>query len=213
MALKTPAELYEIRKKVGKLGGRPKKFDTIISEEKKEIQKAVDDKKKVAFAKIEELVINANDSIVKSQISNAVGLSFLYKIKKEFRETGKNKKTGEKNGYWIALKPELVTSQFEIENYLNNVVDKSNGKVEDENNPADTYYFITTKEPNNQAADSLLNRVHGRAKESIEISGEVKLSLGELSRRALEKRKIIDAEVKTVDVPLIENNQEGLNRI
>ena len=61
------------------------------------------------------------------------------------------------------------TAQSEIEAYLEGLVE--GGDMDDENDPAATYYFITTKEPNNMAADSMLNRAFGKPTETHEISG------------------------------------------
>jgi len=53
---------------------------------------------------------------------------------------------------YVSSKPRLVTAQWEIESWLEGQID--NGDMEDENDPQATYYFITTKEPNNIAIDS-----------------------------------------------------------
>lgn len=80
-----------------------------------------------------------------AQFSIALGQQFLFKIK-----TYKGQKSD----------PQLVKDEEEIRAYLNG---------EFEGSP-DEYYFMTTKEPDNKALDSLFNRGFGRAPESIDIT-------------------------------------------
>lgn len=93
--------------------------------------------------RIKERVNEATDVLVNSQLSLARGLSFLYRIDKDAK--GSNKK------------PELVTHQYEIEAYLNGNVDE------------DSYYYITTERPDNQAINALFDRTHGKASQSVDL--------------------------------------------
>lgn len=77
--------------------------------------------------------------LLDAQYSIARGQQFLYKVTQY--------KSGQKS------KPELITSEYTIRAYLN-------GELDNEENE---YYFITTKEPVNQAIDSLLDRTFGKA--------------------------------------------------
>ncbi len=88
-------------------------------------------------------VNEATDVLVDSQLSLARGVSFLYRIDKD--EKGKKEK------------PQLVTSRVEIEAYLRG----------DYDGDPDCYYYITAERPNNMAIDSLLDRVHGKATQSV----------------------------------------------
>lgn len=92
-------------------------------------------------------VVRLADRLANAQVSLATGLTFLYVIR---TVDGKRQK------------PELVEDQETIEAYLEGELEG----LEDE------YYYITTKEPNNQALDSLLNRTFGKPTESIELSGK-----------------------------------------
>lgn len=134
----------------------------------------------------EERVLRATDALIDAQISLARGQTFLYKIEKEWIKTGETK-SGKENGYWRSKKPIIVTTQSELERYLEGLVEE--GDMDDNQDPGATYYFLTTKEPNNMAIDSLHNRVHGKPRESLEIGVNVKFSLKEL----MDRRKMIEA--------------------
>lgn len=106
---------------------------------------------------------NAN-SIYDGQLSLAKGQHFLYKIEKELI-------IGPKGGKkYVKSKPILVTSEPEIRAYIDGLVEE--GEMDDENDPLATYYFITTKEPNNMAIDSMLDRAFGRATQRTELTGK-----------------------------------------
>lgn len=111
------------------------------------------------------------DRIFDKQLVLVNGQQFLYKIEKEFVRTGKSK-DGNPTGYYRALKPELVEDELVIRGYLENLVYRANGDMEDEKDPGATYYFITTKEPSNQAIDSMLDRTFGRAVQATKLVGD-----------------------------------------
>lgn len=129
-----------IARENGKKGGRPKgsKSKTTLEREK-------------VLAAIRQRILSQADGILDAQLTLARGLTYLYKIEKYYEGRGKNRVLKRKQ-------PKLVTSQIEIEAYLAREVDE--GDMED---PEDTYFFITTKDPNNQAIDSLLDRTFGKA--------------------------------------------------
>lgn len=102
---------------------------------------------------IKKRVIAAKDVLLNSQLSLAQGCQYLYKIKKN-----KGKKEGDR-------RPVLVTSQTEIENYLAGMYEGGE----------DEYYYMTTERPDNKALDSLLDRVAGRPKQSVEMSGSLNI--------------------------------------
>ena len=64
-------------------------------------------------------------------------------------------------------KPELVTNTETIEAYLAGELENTNAD----------YYFMSAKDPDNHAIDSLMNRVFGRPKESVDVSVGVTLKL------------------------------------
>jgi hypothetical protein len=121
--------------------------------------------KKLARKALEQRILQAADEILNAQKVLARGQQFLYKIEK-IEVKGPNGGISYRND-----KPKLVTEQWEIENYLDELVDKANGDLEDETNPGATYYYITTKEPNNMAIDSMFDRVFGKARQSLGLDG------------------------------------------
>lgn len=144
---------------------------------------------------IDQRLMRATDVFLNAHISLARGVQFLYRIDKTFvRSGGKNKETGEANGYWRNEKPALVTAQWEIEKYLEELAE-NNGDISDDKDEGAAYYFITTKEPNQQAIDSGMNRVHGRPKETIAHEGEIVFSLVQLA--AQRKSEMLDANADT----------------
>lgn len=101
--------------------------------------------------------------LMDKQLILASGQQFLYKIEKEIIK-------GPKGGIsYKSKRPELVTSELEIRSYLENLVDKANGDIEDDQNPGATYYFLTSKEPNGPAIDSMLDRTFGRPVNSTKL--------------------------------------------
>ena len=103
--------------------------------------------KQIELAYIKERVSAAKDVLINAQLTLARGVNYLYKIEKDSK--GRNKP------------PEQVTSQYEIEAYLAGEGDQ------------DTYYYISTAKPDNNAIDSLLNRTVGKAPDTIRHEGTV----------------------------------------
>lgn len=134
---------------------------------KGQLAQATLDKMKVK-KKLDQRFLRATDPLANAQISLAKGVAFLYKIH-----------TNEKG---VRGKPELITSQSDIESYLDGAFEHDSSD----------YYYIHTKEPNNQAIDSIFNRVHGKPKESVEMSVAV-FSLKALADKR--KRLAIDNEI------------------
>jgi hypothetical protein len=137
----------------GKKGGRPKG-----SKSKATL------KREAVIAAFRDRVMSVADQLLDAQLSLSKGQTFLYKIEKE-------KVIGPKGGVsYKNKKPVLVTNQEEIERYLERLVDE--GDMDDENDPGDAYYYITTKEPNNMAIDSMLDRTFGKPVNAIELTGK-----------------------------------------
>jgi len=102
--------------------------------------------KEKAMAVMRQRIIRASDKLLNSQMNLAEGIQMLYKIEKD--KKGNNKK------------PELITNQQEIEEYLDGDYD---GNTEE-------YYFITTERPDNRALDSLFDRALGKAQQYIDVT-------------------------------------------
>lgn len=144
-----------IARENGKKGGRPKGSKNPETLVKEKVQEAINQR-----------VFSIADSLLTPQISIAKGQQFLYKIEK-------TKIVGPKGGIsYRNEKPQLVIAEWEIQAYVDSLVDKANGDLEDENDPEATYYYITAKEPNNMAIDSLLNRAVGKPKESLDVTSK-----------------------------------------
>jgi len=104
-------------------------------------------------------VMRKVDLLQDSQFSLARGLQYLYKIEKK-------KIVGPRGGVsYQAQKPVLVTDPEEIRMYIEGELEE--GDADDINDPAATYYFITTKDPDNKAIDSLLDRTFGKSVNTI----------------------------------------------
>lgn len=103
---------------------------------------------KNAMKYIRERVVSNIEPLVNTQLNLARGVTYLYKVV----ETGKGEK---KKRETIR-----VTDEWEIKNYLDGVY---------ENEIDGAYYYITTKPADNKALDSLLDRVFGRAKQTIDL--------------------------------------------
>lgn len=142
-----------IARENGKKGGRPKGKKSAKTLEREAVLRA-----------FRERAMRSADLLFDAQLSLAKGQTFLYKIEKELQ-------IGPKGGKkYVNSKPKLVTNQNEIEGYLEGLV--NDGDMEDENDPNATYYYLTTKEPSNYAADSLLDRTFGKATQRLEHTGE-----------------------------------------
>jgi len=103
-------------------------------------------------------VMTAADQLFVAQLTLASGYSVLYKIEKYWMGSGKNRKLMKK-------KPQRVKALWEVEAYLNGLLDE--GEMHE---PEDTYYFIVMKDPNSAAIDSLLDRTFGRSTQAVEVS-------------------------------------------
>lgn len=115
--------------------------------------------REAVLAAFRERAFRAADILFNAQLTLARGQTLLYKIEKELQ-------IGPKGGKrYVKSKPKLVTDQSEIERYLEGLVVE--GDPDDEQDPNATYYFLTTKEPNNFAIDSLLDRALGKATQPL----------------------------------------------
>ena len=109
------------------------------------------------FAEVRQRILKKADQILNAQLSLAEGQQFLYRIDTEI-----------KDGKKFRSKPVLVANPEEIANFL----DGEYGDGESMNTETE-YYYITTKEPNNMAIDSMFDRTFDKAKQSVEVNGEI----------------------------------------
>ena len=98
------------------------------------------------------------------QLQSAMGTYSLIRIDDEYKENkeGKLEKTGKR-------KYVVVTDKVEIEKVFNEFQDVDSSGVVD-----DKYYFMSHDKPNNNAADSILDRTFGRAQQSVDLTSEGK---------------------------------------
>lgn len=190
-----PTERARINAENGAKGGRPKGSLSKRTLNKMKVQK-----------RIEQRYMRVADAIATAQIHIATGQTFLYKIEKEWIKTG-TKKTGkgddaviEDTGYWRSKKPVQVTSQFEIETYLERVVDEENGEAEPYEE-GETYFFITAKEPNNEALKDIQNRVYGKPKETLDVNQNHTFSLKGLAKRRDALKQLPKSQYTILDKP------------
>lgn len=135
-------------KKNAQKAGRPKGAKSAKTLEREKVLEAFRQK-----------AMKAAGVLFNSQFHLATGQTFLYKIQKEL-------KVGPKGGKsYVKSRPILVTSQDEIESFLMGEIVQ--GDMDDDRDPNSTYYFLTTKEPDNKAIDSLLNRTFGTPTQMI----------------------------------------------
>lgn len=106
-------------------------------------------------------VLGVADLLFKKKLQLAIGQGFLYKIEKYYIGTGNNRTMHRKP-------PKLVTDQYEFEIGLEEAL-KGGHDIEDIDQ---TYYFFTTKEPNNQAIEDLLDRGLGRVATAIKTEDD-----------------------------------------
>lgn len=144
----TPDELREY----GKLGGRPRgrKNDRTLKREE-------------MLKHVQQRTMDVVDLLLDEQIHAARGQSFLFKVEKYYE------KRKDKNGKEVEVlkqkPPELVTNQEEIRKYIENKI--AHGELEDSE---DTYYFITTKEPDTRTINDMFNRVFGRSVQPVAMT-------------------------------------------
>lgn len=128
----------------GKKGGRPK---GILN--KKTIEE------KIAYEELRQKVLRSLNNILNSQLLIAQGETYIYKIVEDKDSKGKV----------IAKYHQLVDDPYEIASALNAL---ENGI---QNGSNGTFYYATTKRPDNKAIDSLVDRVFGKARQNIGLDG------------------------------------------
>lgn len=110
-------------------------------------------------------ILNSVHELLTAQFNIAKGTSYLYRID-EIKDGNDTKKV------YV-----LVDDPREIENVLNEC--EGTGMMDNH------YYYITTKEPDNRALDSLFDRVFGKAPQKIE--GKITALMGVISGMQIKK--------------------------
>lgn len=154
MGTRDSEKLQKAARANGLKGGRPKGSKSPKTLEKEAV-----------LREYKTRVMGVTNILLNSQLTLAKGQQYLFKIEKK-------KLTGPKGGVsYIPQRPKLVTSQIEIQNYLEGLLDESDI---DDNDPAATYYYLTTKDPNSQTIDSMLDRTFGKSAQSIDLTNNGK---------------------------------------
>lgn len=136
----------------GKKGGRPKGAKNAKTLEKEAV-----------LAEYRSKIMQSADVLFNSQLHLATGQTYLFKIEKRVVETVKGKKRYENK------LPKRVTAEWEIRDYLQGLCEE--GDMDNEWDPAATYYFITAKDADNKAIDSMLDRSFGKSMQRVEMGG------------------------------------------
>lgn len=140
-----------IARENGKKGGRPKGAKSLATLEKEKVLEAV-----------RQRIMGNAHNIINGQLSLAQGQQFLYRI-----DT-----TTDAKGNKVRSKPILVTDPDEIAAYLDGEYGDGDSMDNEEN-----YFYITTKEPENQAIEALMNRTFGKPVETVELQGGISLKI------------------------------------
>jgi len=106
-------------------------------------------------------ILSQVQDLLTAQLNIAKGTSYLYKI-----VTHKSVKGGEGRREHI-----LVTDPYEIKDFLDELEGEDGVNPNTDN---EDYYYISTKQPDNRALDSLINRVFGKPKETLDVNIEEK---------------------------------------
>lgn len=137
-------------------GGRPKgsKSKTTIQREE-------------ALELAKDIIAGRTRKLIDIQTILAMGAIKVFKSCSHYVGTGKNARK-------ITEKPVVVTDDDEIINAIDHYFHEGESPNDDL-----TYYFVATKDPENKAIDSLLDRAYGKPKESVAVK-HTGLSLKEL---------------------------------
>jgi len=143
-------------RKIGLKGGynkKGKKHKTTIEREK-------------VLEMAKDIVAGRTKRLIDTQSILAMGAIKVFVIRSHWEGTGKNKRL-------VKEKPEIVADDEEIANAL----DYEFGEG-DSPNDENSYYFVVTKDPDNSAIESLLNRTFGKATENKNLT--IEKGMGEL---------------------------------
>lgn len=131
-------------------GGRPKG-----SLDKKTLEQ------KVVLEAFKQRIMKNINKLVNTQLTLAMGCSYLFKINDVSLSSQKRKHT-------------IVTDPVEIKQFLDGELDTTK------------YYYITTKSPDGKAIDSLIDRLFGKATQQVDLGGGVIISkFGKLDDKEL----------------------------
>ena len=98
---------------------------------------------------VKQRIMSKADRLLDARFQLSQGCSYLYRIDQD--EKGKKQPAV------------LVTDPDEIKRYLDEEID------------GESYYYVTTEKPDGKSIEDLFNRVFGKPKESVEMSGKLEV--------------------------------------
>lgn len=158
-------------------------------------------KREEALNQFRESVSKVAGTLFRDQFSLARGAQYLFRIDKEWVATSQ---TNKDKGYYRNKKPVLVTSPDEMLMYLEELAE-NNGDIADDKSEDASYYFLSARDPQNNAIDSMLDRTFGRAKSELDVN--VKFPKPIYGGQAIQRlnageRKLPPKKVKVTVLPL-----------
>ena len=137
-------EMVEKAKKSPRHGKHGKQKKTLLMEE--------------VYKQVQQKLVERAMGLVDTQTIIAHGTIKVYKIVSHWEGSGKNKRK-------VRGKPELVTDTEEIAA----CIDYEYGDGESPNDD-DEYFFVSTQDPDNKAIQAQLDRVFGKAPQTIDVT-------------------------------------------
>lgn len=148
----TPEEAAILKKKLseaGRRGGHAKKG--------KRAKHVID--REAALKAWQEGALKRSQGLLNVQSMLALGSIKVFRIDSHWEDSSNGK-----SKFKVKSKPRLVSNTEEIIAALDYEFGDGESPSDDE-----TYYFVTTKDPDGRAIDSMMDRMFGRPKESLEI--------------------------------------------
>lgn len=143
--------------------GRPKGRKNEATLEKEAVENAM-----------KQRIMQSIDSLFNAAKSVAIGNQFLYKI--ETKMEGKKR---------VRSKPILVTSEWEINDYIDRLDRENRG--EEVEKDEDIYYFISTKDPDVTAVRELLDRALGKPMQNIKTESDITIDMSKDLKKTISK--------------------------
>jgi hypothetical protein len=156
-----------------------------------------------ALLNLQEKIIARTSKLANAQSMLGLGTIRVYRIDSHYEQFGKTKKL-------VKHKPVIVDNDDEITAILDHEYNGA-GSPDTETQ----FYFVEVQEPNNTAIDSQLNRVFGKARESIDVTSngnsiapviigmriiDNSIQAPQLQQEQSNDMSMIDSDVCTVEV-------------
>jgi hypothetical protein len=143
--------------------------------------------KEAAWLQASQDIVNRTRKLTAVQSMLGLGTIQVFRIDGHYELFGKSRKL-------IKDKPRLIDNIDEIVNVLNYEYAQGLDPSTPDDPTAPKFYFVETKEANNSAIDSQLNRIYGKAKESIDMT-----SNGQSITPVIVGMRIIDNSKKQIE--------------